>query len=139
MGKIEKEWVCSFTRRAALRNIAAFAGASPFLLGQQDPFRDHSRVPRVEELLTAFDFEPVAYAKLPRIAYDFTSYGVEGEFTLRRNREAFDRVELIPRSTKAGKVDPSTELFGAKLAFPILVAIKALISSRSTKKSIKSN
>ena len=32
--------------------------ASHFLRAQQDPFRDHSRVPRMEELLTAFDFEP---------------------------------------------------------------------------------
>ena len=122
MGRIEKEWTRGSTRRAALRSLAAFAGASPFLSGQQDPFRDHSRVPRLDELTTAFDFEPVAYANLPRLAYDFTSYGVESEFTLRRNREAFDWVELIPRGPKSGKVDTATELFGTKLAFPILVA-----------------
>lgn len=130
MGIVEKQWAGGYTRRVALRNLAAFAAASPLLIGQQDPFRDHSRVPRLEELITAFDFESVAYANLPRIAYDYTAYGVEGEFTLRRNREAFDWVELIPRGAGSGivdksKVDTTLELFGNKMAFPILIAPSA--------------
>ena len=125
MGQGEKVWASSFTRRTALQNLASFLGASPFLLGQQDPFRDHSRVPRLEELLTAFDFEPVAYAKVPRVAYDYTAYGSESEFTLRRNREAFDWVDLIPRAAKAANVDTTCELLGNKLAYPILIAPSA--------------
>jgi len=46
---------------------------SPRLGAQQDTFRDHSRVPGINELVTAFDFEPVAYAKVPREAYDYTA------------------------------------------------------------------
>ena len=118
---IRPEWTCPLARRAALRNIAAFLGASPILSAQQDPFRDHSRVPKLEELLHVFDFEPVAYARVPRVAYDYTAYGSESEFTLRRNREAFDWVELVPRPTQTKSVDPSINLFGSKLAFPILV------------------
>ncbi len=118
----DANWACSVTRRNAIRGLTAYFTASPLLLGQQDPFRDHSRVPTLDELLTAFDFEPVAFAKLPRLAYNYTAYGVEGEFTLRRNRAAFDLVQLLPRGKQAGKVDSSTTLFGNKLAFPILVA-----------------
>ncbi len=121
----DQAWNRSYARRAALRRMAAFMGASPFLAAQQDPFRDHSRVPRMDELLTAFDFEPVAYANLPRLAYDYTAYGVEGEFTLRRNRDVFDWVSLIPRGTAAGPVDTSMDLFGHRLEFPILVAPSA--------------
>ena len=102
-----------------------FAG-SPLLRGQQDPFRDHSRVPGLDELKTAFDFEPVFYAKAPRSVYDYTAYGTDGEFTLRRNREAFEWVELIPnRSSDAAGIQTSTELFGARMDFPILVSPSA--------------
>jgi 4-hydroxymandelate oxidase len=118
----EQPWNRSYARRAALRRLAAFLGAAPLLAGQQDPFRDHSRVPRLDELLTAFDFEPVAFANLPRLAYDYTAYGVEGEFTLRRNRDAFAWVDLIPRGSTASQADTSLELFGKRLNFPILVA-----------------
>src|SRR6201999_1651574 len=92
------------TRRAALGGMGSAAATTALLRGQQDPFRDHSRVPALEELVTAFDFEAVAYARLPRQAYDYMAYGAESEFTLRRNREVFDWVELVPK----GVVDVST-------------------------------
>ena len=76
----------------------------------------------MNELLTAFDFEAVAYAKQPRSVYNYRAYGSDGEFTLRRNREAFDWVELIPRHVAAGPVSTGIELFGTKMAFPILVS-----------------
>jgi isopentenyl diphosphate isomerase/L-lactate dehydrogenase-like FMN-dependent dehydrogenase len=111
------------SRRLALRHVAAFLAGSPLVGWQQDPFRDHSRVPWIDELVTAFDFEPVAYARIPRAAYDYTAYGSESEFTLRRNRQAFDWVELVPRkSIDPAAVNPSLELFGTKLAYPILIA-----------------
>lgn len=105
-------------RRAAFRQLAALLAASPLLRAQQDPFRDHTRVPRLDELLTAFDFEPVAFARIPRVAYNYTAYGSESEFTLRRNRDAFDWVDLLARSPKPPEIDTAIELFGQKLAFP---------------------
>jgi len=111
------------SRRAAFRGLAGFLAGSPLLAGQLDPFRDHSRIPSLGEMLDAFDFEPVAYAKLPRQTYDFLSYGADGEFTLRRNREAFDWVELLPRTlSAAGKANPASTLLGTKLPFPMLIA-----------------
>ena len=106
--------------------MAAFLAGSPLLRGQQDPFRDHSRIPALDELKTAFDFEPVAYAKLPRYNYDYTAYGTDGEFTLRRNREAFDWVELIPnRASDVAAIQTSTEILGTKMDFPLLVSPSA--------------
>ncbi len=113
----------SISRRRALRALASFLAGSPLLRSQQDPFRDHSRVPALKELLSAFDFEPVAYAKIPRYNFDYTAYGTDGEFTLRRNREAFDWVELIPnRVVDASPVRTATEVLGTPMAFPILVS-----------------
>ena len=120
---LESTWRSSFTRRFGLRSLAAFLAGSPWLRGQQDPFRDHSRVPAMDELVTAFDFEAVAQAKLPEDAFQNTALGCEGEFTLRRNREVFDWVELVPRTIMdVSSVDTATEVLGTKMAFPIMIA-----------------
>src|SRR5690348_14958234 len=97
MGKIEQAWASSLNRRNAFRALAGFLAGSPLLRSQQDPFREHSRVPGLEEMVTAFDFEPVAYAKILREPYDFMAHGADSEFTLRRNREVYDWVELVGR------------------------------------------
>ncbi|MBS1873907.1 MAG: alpha-hydroxy-acid oxidizing protein [Acidobacteria bacterium] len=123
----ERLWRGCLTRRGAVRAVAGFLAGSPLVRAQQDPFRDHSRVPGLGELKTTFDFEPVAYAKLPRYTYDYTSYGADGEFTLRRNREAFDWVDLAPRSLAAGgrPVSTGVEVLGTRLEYPIMVAPSA--------------
>ena len=122
-GKLERSWQEGMSRRGAVRGLAGFVAGSPLLLAQQDLFRDHSRVPGLDELTTAFDFEAVAYEKLPREASNYTAYGSAGEFTLRRNREAFDWVELAPKAvTGAGPIETATEILGTKMQFPIMVA-----------------
>jgi 4-hydroxymandelate oxidase len=118
-----KEISSGLTRRSALRRLAAFLAGSPLLPAQQDPFRDHSRLPAMDELLTALDFEPVAFAKLARDAYNYMALGVEGEFTLRRNRQAFEWVELVPKGVaSAGNVQTATEVLGTRMPFPIMIA-----------------
>ena len=130
MGRLERQWRSSLTRRSALQSLAAFLAGSPLLRGQQDPFRDHSRVPGMNELVTAFDFEPVAYAKVPRDSYDYMALGVEGEFTLRRNRQAFEWVELVPKAVvDVSSVKTATEVLGVKMAFPIMISPTASHSS----------
>ena len=114
-------------RRAALRALASFFAASPLARAQQDPFRPHPRVASLPELATPLDFEAVAFAKVPRAAYNYTAYGSESEFTLRRNRQAFDWVKLVPRALAApiGQPDTALELFGQRHAFPILLSPSA--------------
>ena len=112
-----------FTRRAGFRSLAALTAGTPLLRAQQDTFRDHSRIPRMDELVTTFDFESVAHGRLGEDAYQNTALGCEGEFTLRRNREVFDWVELVPRAVAdVASVQTATEILGTKLAYPILIA-----------------
>lgn len=121
-------WSDEPSRRAACRALAGWLAASPVASAyfQQDPFRDHSRVPKLEELVNAIEFEAVAYAKLPRAVYDYTAYGSNGEFTLRRNREAFDWVELppAPKMLKGDFATPRTavNILGTEAAFPIFLS-----------------
>jgi len=123
MGRIESHWRSSLTRRSALRNLAGFIAGSPLLLGQEDPPRPTSRVPGMNELLTTFDFEAVAHSKIPREAYDYTAHGETSEFTMRRNRQAFDWVQLIPKGVvDVSAIQTDTELFGTKMAYPIMIA-----------------
>jgi isopentenyl diphosphate isomerase/L-lactate dehydrogenase-like FMN-dependent dehydrogenase len=123
---LDRVWADGLNRRNAFRALAGFLAGSPLLRSQQDPFRDHSRVPGLNELITAFDFEPVAYAKVPRYNYDYTAYGTDSEFTLRRNREAFDWVELIPnRVLDVSPIQTATEILGTKMDYPIIVSPSA--------------
>lgn len=93
------------------------------LWAQQYPLRDNRRVPAMDELSTVMEFEAVAFAKLSRETYTYTAYGSEGEFTLRRNRQAFDWVELIPKGVvDFNSVDTALELLGTPMAYPILAA-----------------
>ena len=127
MGRIEHAWAGSLSRRNAFRALAGFLAGSPLLRSQQDPFHDHSRVPSLEEMVTAFDFEPVAYARMLRQNYDFMGHGADSEFTLRRNRQAFDWAELIPHGVASGgsisrSINTEVDFFGTKMPFPIMVA-----------------
>ena len=114
------------TRRAVLGGLGAGVTGASLLKSQQDPFRDHSRVPGMDELKTAVEFEPVAFAKLPRETYTYTAYGSEGEFTLRRNREAFDWVELVSKgAVDVSSVKTATNVIGTPMNFPMMVSPSA--------------
>jgi isopentenyl diphosphate isomerase/L-lactate dehydrogenase-like FMN-dependent dehydrogenase len=114
-------------RRQALRNLLAFVAASP-LSGQEPEPRtatpDEAEFP--QEILgpvNVHEFEEIARKKLHKLAYDFIAGGVEDELTLQANREAFRRVFLVPRvMVDVSKVDMSSELLGAKLEAPIIIA-----------------
>jgi isopentenyl diphosphate isomerase/L-lactate dehydrogenase-like FMN-dependent dehydrogenase len=98
------------------------------LSAQQDPrpLREHTRLPGFDEMMTSFDFEPLMFANVPLSTYDYTAHGDGSEFTLRRNREAFDWVKLVPGpAVDRATVDLSTEVLGAKMKYPIIVAPSA--------------
>ena len=125
MGNSERKWSNGISRRQALAGLATFLAGSPVLRAQQDPFplASHRRVPGFDEMTTAYDFEPVFRANVPRAVYDYTARGTDSEFTLRRNREAFDWVDLVRgKAIDAGAVDTSLEMFGERLATPIMLA-----------------
>jgi lactate 2-monooxygenase len=56
-------------------------------------------------------------------AWDYVAGGAGGEATIRANRDAFDRWKLIPRTLRdVSSRALDTELFGAKLPAPVLLA-----------------
>ena len=127
MGAIEHRWRHSRSRRQALASLAGLVAGSPLAAGaaQQDPrpLKDHKRTPGLDEMASSFDFEPVMFANVPMAIYDYTAHGDGSEFTLRRNREAFDWVDLVPgRPIDRGRVDLSCDLLGLKMKYPIMVA-----------------
>jgi 4-hydroxymandelate oxidase len=111
------------SRRCALHAFATFIAGSPLLRAQTDPLRYRDRVPGFAELSTTFDFEAVAYARLPRSAYDYPASTTDSGFTLRRNREAFDWVELVPgRVADVRQPLTATKVLGTEMAFPLMVS-----------------
>jgi isopentenyl diphosphate isomerase/L-lactate dehydrogenase-like FMN-dependent dehydrogenase len=133
MGRIESAWMQSPTRRRALAGLASLAAGAALaprpVRGQRDPrpLSEHRRHPGLDEMVTAFDFEPLMFANVPLSTYDYTAHGDGSEFTLRRNRDAFEWVDLLPGkpAVAPSAVDLSSELLGLKLAYPILVAPSA--------------
>ncbi len=125
VGTIEHRWRHSINRRQAVLGLAGIVAGSPLLSAQQDPrpLKDHKRVAGLDEMMTAFDFEPVCFANMTLANYDYMAHGADSEFTLRRNREAFEWVDLVDRpGAAAASVETSTEVLGIKMAFPIFVA-----------------
>src|ERR1700760_3784321 len=116
MADIERSWLTSPSRRKALVRMAGLMAASPIgAAGAQSDPRPLSEVRRalsLAEMQTAFDFEPVFFGNVPVKTYDYTAHGDGSEFTLRRNRQAFDWVDIVPSCTAvpAGQVDLSSEL-----------------------------
>jgi len=124
MGNLENQWLVSVNRRRALLGLAGMFAGSSLVRAQRDPqpLKDHRRVPGLDEMMTAFDFEPIFRANVTQLAYDTTAHGAGTEFTMRRNREAFDWVDVVPRAgAAAASVSTATEILGMKMDFPILV------------------
>jgi len=128
MPDIERSWLTNPSRRAALARVAGLVAASPVTasVAQTDPkpLSEHRRALSLAEMQTAFDFEPVFFGNVLLPIYDYTAHGDGSEFTLRRNRQAFDWVDIVPSraGVSASQVDLSSELLGVKMKFPIIVA-----------------
>jgi len=126
MGMIENHWRFSMSRRQALASLASMLAGSPLLRAQLDPHGllvPHKRVPGIDEMINAFDFEPICFANMTLERFDYMAHGDGSEYTLRRNRQAFDWVDIVPGTPIDPKsVDLSTTLLGVPLKFPVYVA-----------------
>jgi 4-hydroxymandelate oxidase len=126
LGTFEDKARDSLSRRKALARFAAFVAGSPLLHAQLDPhgvLSGHRRVPSLDEMETVFDFEPLFNANIPQLTTDYTYHGDGSEFTLRRNRQAFDWVDIVPGSpVDPVTVDLSTTILGVPMKYPIFVS-----------------
>jgi isopentenyl diphosphate isomerase/L-lactate dehydrogenase-like FMN-dependent dehydrogenase len=109
------------TRRAFLR----FLAGSPLLLAELARGDELAGAPieAAEQGLDVFDFRAAAERTLLPAHWTYLAMGVDDEFTLRANREAFARWRLRPRRlVDTRQPDTACELFGARLTSPILLA-----------------
>jgi isopentenyl diphosphate isomerase/L-lactate dehydrogenase-like FMN-dependent dehydrogenase len=105
-------------RRNAVKGLVGMVSASPLVAQAVAPPEDDP----VLEPACVMDFEPLAKAKLDKLAYDYLAGGSEDEVSLRDNREAFNRIILRPKAlVDVHKIDLGLELFGQKLEYPILL------------------
>ena len=69
------------------------------------------------------DLDRLAQRKLSARAYGYVAGGAGSEHTMRADRAAFDRWQLLPRMLRdVSARDTSVELFGRRLPVPILLA-----------------
>ncbi|HVW75079.1 MAG TPA: alpha-hydroxy acid oxidase [Rhizomicrobium sp.] len=133
MADIEQSWLTNPARRKMLARLAGLMAGSPVAaMAQPDPrpLSEHHRALSLAEMQTAFDFEPVFFGNVTLPIYDYTAHGDGSEFTLRRNRQAYDWVDILPTraAIAASQIDLSSELLGVKMKFPIIVAPTAAMT-----------
>ena len=68
------------------------------------------------------DLRAEAKRRLPRAIFEFLERGSENEFLASHNKDALDRIRMVPRTLRdvTGR-DSSIELFGRKLPVPLIV------------------
>ncbi|SFF40982.1 alpha-hydroxy acid oxidase [Blastococcus tunisiensis] len=78
---------------------------------------------RLARAATIGDLREIARRRVPRAVFDYTDGAAAAEISLRRSREAFERVEFAPRVLRdVSVVDPATTLLGEPAALPLVLA-----------------
>jgi L-lactate dehydrogenase (cytochrome) len=78
---------------------------------------------RLATAVTVGDLREIARRRVPRAVFDYTDGAAGAEISLRRSREAFERVEFCPSVLRdVSAVDTSTRLLGSDSALPLALA-----------------
>jgi len=97
--------------------------------GGEDEHNDHAAgKPPLEHMLNLADFEGVAQAVMPRLAWNYYSSGADDEITMRANRTAFHSLWLRPRVlANVAAIDPRTTVLGCPSSFPLSVLLCIIV------------
>jgi L-lactate dehydrogenase (cytochrome) len=68
------------------------------------------------------DLRQRALRRVPRFGFDFVDGGATEEYCIKRNTDAFQAIELLPKYCIEGKANTEVELFGRRYKAPIGVA-----------------
>ena len=119
------------------RQLLTWLAASPLLAlaGNQNAFADDAKelvrnftkrpdpmvwapntpldlISNPKDAINVFDFEPVAFTKVPRAHFAYMASGIDDEVTLRANRSSFLKYQLRPRRLRdVSQVDTSCLLY----------------------------
>lgn len=113
------------SRGQALAGLAGFLAGSPLLRAQLDPhaLSEHKRALGLAEMRNVWDLGEVFRANVPKAVYDHIAHGDGTEWTLQRNRRAFEWVDLVPGQAIDRKtVNLATQVYDTKMDFPLMVA-----------------
>lgn len=78
---------------------------------------------RLDRAASIDDLRQMARRRIPRFAFDLVDGGAENERNMRRNIDAFEEIELIPRyMIDVSEIDTRTELFGQDFDLPFGMA-----------------
>ena len=78
---------------------------------------------RLARAATIDDLRAIARRRTPRAVFDYADGAAEREIGLRRSREAFARVELVPTALRdVSNVDTSTTILGRRAELPLAFA-----------------
>jgi len=115
------------TEQTARRDFLRFLAASPLLagLGAFEAFGDggEALVDSAAKALDVFELEGVAKKNLPPAHWGYLATGVDGDATLRANREGFANLALrVRRLMGVHAPDTSVSLFGTTWETPIVLS-----------------
>jgi L-lactate dehydrogenase (cytochrome) len=85
------------------------------------------RLPSTADLLarrvTIEDLRRAARRRMPRAVFDYIDGGAEDEVTMRRNREGFSELELVPRMLRdVETINLTTEVLGVRSRLPLALS-----------------
>ena len=81
----------------------------------------------INDCLNYDDFRKLAKKKLPAPIFHYIDGGSDDEETLKRNTEAFNDCDLVPKVlANVGKPNLSTTVFGRKISMPIFLSPTAM-------------
>jgi 4-hydroxymandelate oxidase len=131
MGPIDDRRKQGMTRRRALAGVGAFLAAPPLLRAQQDarPLSEHRRALGIDEMRNVWDFQAACAANVPATIYDYTAHGDGNEWTLERNRTAFEWVDLLPgKAVDPKSVNLATQIYDTKMTHPLMISPSATMA-----------
>jgi L-lactate dehydrogenase (cytochrome) len=103
------------------RRIPRWSDVRPYL--RTGPIRLDPTERRLASAATIPDLRAVARRHVPRAVFDYTDGAAETETSLRRSRDAFARVEFVPRVLRdVSDVDLSTTILGRTSSMPLVFA-----------------
>jgi L-lactate dehydrogenase (cytochrome) len=106
---------------APRRRIPRWKDLEPYL--RTGPVRLSPAERRLAAAATIADLRRAARRVTPRAVFDYVDGAAETEASLRRSREAFARIELVPHVLRdVSLVDTSTTILGRPAALPLVFA-----------------